>query len=59
MEENGQFIFVFKEVTRYMWFSVLANWANRSPRFYCNLSNLIVITLLSVVVGGGAEPSRS
>lgn len=52
-------VFVFKYITQYMWFSVLANWANRSARVYCNPLKFIVITSSSVVVGGGSEPSCS
>lgn len=51
--------FVFKYITQYMWLSVLANWANLSPSFYCNSLKFIVITLSSVVVGGGPGPSCS
>lgn len=59
MEENGQFVSVFKYKTQHMCFSVLLNWVNPSPGFDCNSLKFIVLALSSVAVGGGSEPSGS
>lgn len=59
MEENGQFVSVFKYITQHMCFSVLLNWVKPSPGFDWSSLKFIVLALSSVAVGGGSEPSGS